>query len=219
MAKKAPNQDKMYDVTFHGEYLAREGGSTVSKPYEITVRMSQELVKDGGAQKNFSNHMWKTAMKEKYPDCVGLAKYLIKNTIDLSGDELTEVQLMNRQQLLDYIKENEYPLEPSIHNDDSLRQFVLAYEDAVRRKDEEAFLKLQESEVANKKAAMDIQKEIDRVNQLQQEEEKQRQQEEQENKEVQLRLDQVNNESEDDFTEDDATEEEEPKSKVDDLGI
>lgn len=140
MAKKAKlKDDAVYRVTMHGRYFATtQEGNIVEKPYEIECRMDKQMV-DRGVHGRFRKHIAPDLMPTKYPDFSGLHTYDVKECVDESGEEIEDIRLMSRDELLNYIEEEELPINQVLYGDDStLRDAIKDCED-----DEEGFLKSQ----------------------------------------------------------------------------
>jgi hypothetical protein len=140
--RRASNSGQEYDVTIEGMYFAPSANTSglAQKPYRVTVKLTQNLVNEGPLS------VWKNAlapemMPKLYPDYQGLATHEIVKSVPLGGGQLTDISLMNMEQLTEYIHENELPVEAELYQDiGALQQAVLDCE-----KDEDVFVVAQEA--------------------------------------------------------------------------
>lgn len=160
---KHRNPDKQYDVTYKGEYFTTKDGHQVTEPYEETIKITQKMVNANGPLVPFVRHWAPVHMRQKHKGYTGLATHYIKEA-KVSGNPKEAIQdprLMNHTQMLQHIMEEELPINTVLHaDDDSLRQAILDWEDAVRKRDEDGFLKQQEKQLSVKKDRIDLRNEV-----------------------------------------------------------
>lgn len=128
-----------YSVTIAGNYFSKNDHS--QKPYEVTVQMSQEHI-DENPLSVFKNHIAPAKMPQVYSDYGDLATHNIMRIVNnIDPDAAPEsLGVMNRDQLLTYIDDNDYPIIEYLYKDvDALRQAVMDYEE-----DQEGFMHNQE---------------------------------------------------------------------------
>lgn len=134
LKKKQTPDNTQYQVTITGTYFSK---TNVEKPYEYTAVMEHRHIKQG-ALSVFKNHIAPVRMPQLYPDYVNLATHEVKKCVNTNAPEDVpdNVLVMNREEILDYIDAEEYPIAVQLYEDtDQLRQAVLDYEE-----EPEAFL-------------------------------------------------------------------------------
>jgi hypothetical protein len=160
---KHRNPDKQYDVTYKGEYFTSKDGHQVTEPYEETIKITQGMVNKHGPLVPFVRHWAPVHMREKHKGYTGLATHYIKEA-KVSGapkEAISDPRLMNHTQMLQHIETEELPINTVLYSDDdALRQAILDWEDAVRKRDEDGFLKQQEKQLTVKKDRIDLRNDV-----------------------------------------------------------
>lgn len=126
MAKKvAPKQ--VYSITFTGQYRGvSEEGNPALKNFEIVFRMT-ERQKEKYSALGVLKHFGKNVMLAKYPDFQSLAKWKVANClVEGKEDEVPDdLDLMNRDELLQYIEDYELQIDSMLFPEDGqLRQAI-----------------------------------------------------------------------------------------------
>lgn len=128
MAKVRKLKNRVYTFTFKGLYAARAEDRQEAKPYEINFKVPETAI-DRGALSLFCKQNppedASCMMARKYPDFIRLLTFeIVESSVD--GEPVDDINLMNRVDLEQYIKENELPVLVELYDStDSLRQAVL----------------------------------------------------------------------------------------------
>jgi hypothetical protein len=163
---KVSAKDVIYFVTFQGVYFNAKTPGENACSYEIEVPISHEqlmrtyTVRIPIEPKNKNDKPWREKqlvadsplslfrrdyapmmMPLKYPDYQALQTFEVKSVRSTHPQMLKEnIALMNFQQLVDYIEEHDYEIEPALCDDaGSLRAAIQLY-----KTDREGFLSTQE---------------------------------------------------------------------------
>lgn len=115
-------------VTFRGQYLNGDtsGGRSGFANYEITVRMTQEMV-EFNAQSIFVAVLAPVLMPQRYEDYRSLSTYHVVRTVREDGQPITNIELLNRAELDDLVRREGLPINLALYKDDAdLRQAILA---------------------------------------------------------------------------------------------
>ena len=162
MAKTKTPTNTLYDVTIAGTYFAATDlGHQTTKPYQVTVKMSQRMV-DAGALSSFCKHLADDTLPTKYPDYIRFATHQIVSCERADGTPIDDIKLMNREQLIEHINDNDYPIEVELYPDDmQLQQAVLDYNN-----DEESFVKAHKQQREKRGDTLSIKAEAKTLNEI-----------------------------------------------------
>lgn len=131
--------NRLYKITFRGQYIAAGEHGTRLKPYEIDCYLDDELVNKNPVSV-FKNDLAPELMPKKYADYQDLATHEVGATVAKDGEPVTNLMLFNREDMVAHIKEEELPIEHELHQDaGALRTAINDF-----RKDPQAFLAQQE---------------------------------------------------------------------------
>jgi hypothetical protein len=166
MVTKVATKDIIYFVTFTGIYFNGKSPGENQESYEIEVPISHEqlmrtyAIRIPTEPKNKNEKPYKEkqiiadsplslfrrdyapiVMPKKYPDYAALQTFEIKSVRSTHPQMLKEnIALMNFQDLVNYIEERDFEIEPALYDDaGSLRSAIQAY-----KTDREGFLSNQE---------------------------------------------------------------------------
>lgn len=133
--RRKPDPEAIHKITYYGVYygLGNSGGARQELPFEIELKVQQKHLENSNPLSVFLNHLAPQYMLLKYPDYSGLAKYDVKHSE--AADGVLELSLMSREQLAEYIEEEDLYVYPQIYRtDEQLREAIRENE-----KDPEAF--------------------------------------------------------------------------------
>lgn len=161
MPKEKAN--RLYKITFKGQYIAAGENGTRLKPYEIDCFLDDELVNKNPVSV-FKNDLAPELMPKKYADYQDLATHEVGASVAKDGKPVTNLMLFNREDMVRHIGEEELPIEHELHQDaGALRTAINDF-----RKDPQAFLAQQEKlhgfrheRIARKSKALSLQEQFE----------------------------------------------------------
>lgn len=124
-----------YLVTIEGQYYGMENGHKAKKFYSIEVKMTEGMMEK--PLSIIKNQVLPIMLPKKYPDYKRYRTYQMVRVIDLKSDggKVSKVELMGYEQLIDYIKFHELPIEYELYlTTNELRGAILR-----QKNDEEGF--------------------------------------------------------------------------------
>lgn len=169
--KKKQEMERLYRVTFEGEYFGRDKDGPAYRhygPYSMVV--SYKMVAPGA--KHSVKSIWKNiqgpkVVKKDHPDMVRLHTWNIIST-EVIGDAnllITDPNLMCRADMELFIIEEELPIKPAFWpEDDNLRQALIDYLKCKNDLEVEAFMKHQEMQEKRVGGTLGLAAELARLN-------------------------------------------------------
>lgn len=100
---------------------------TVLRPFHVFVEMKKDFLKAPGLCAIFQN-FYGNAVKEAFPDMVKLNHVDFHGAVELNGDAINNPKAMSHKELLVYIQQKQYPINPSLYTARELRNEVVLYE-------------------------------------------------------------------------------------------
>lgn len=160
-ARRKVKREMICVATIGGEYHRSKGTVQELEPYEIELRFDQEMI-DKGVLSVFKNTLAPALMPKQFAGYQGLYTHEIRASymVDEAGDEweVEDINLMNRDQLIEYIDNLSNPpcqVNHTVYADaGALRQAVNDWLEAVRIGKTEDFVKGQDKR--REKAGADI---------------------------------------------------------------
>lgn len=134
------NEGRRYLVTIAGQLEYKEDNVEKRANYEETVLMDHEQVAEGPVSQ-FMKHYAPEIFPAKIEGFKRVETHHIVKSVDADDEDapIEDLNLMNREMLIDYIENEELEIDPSLCEDaESIRQAITDYED-----NPEAFLKAQ----------------------------------------------------------------------------
>lgn len=163
MAKTTAKTNRIYSVTIKGRYYAVAGPHVTEElEYEETFNIDDETIALNGVRSTFVKY-FATAeyMTAKYPKFVGFATFHIKNSEAQDGEPITNIELMNREMLDEFIEEEELDIDINLYEEaEELRNAIRLCES------DPTGYKVQESKLTNvRRDSVAIRNKIKELNQ------------------------------------------------------
>lgn len=127
-AKMVTTQDtvenKGVKYTFCGEYYSKDKEGLTLKNYEISIVFPELLQAPLSVFKKGAltpNHPIHSLIIKKYPDYESVRTYSVLSVANYSGQTLkkvNDINIMNIEQLKEYINENDIKIDTAVYNDD-----------------------------------------------------------------------------------------------------
>ncbi len=157
---KTLNKD-LYEVRVSGTYYGNNGGMKVTESYDETFTMNEEAKKFGflSAIRNF---LLEERLKGKYKNYKRFRTHYITDVTNITspGKPVMELALMNRAQVVKYIKQKDLPINIDLYPEISdLRQAVKSYHEG-----KETFLEYQEKRMKSKGTRLTLQRQLAELN-------------------------------------------------------
>lgn len=140
--KKEARADAVHEITFKVVYYGSNTlGGRALKHGEITLKIPQSDLDGTNPLAVFSNDLANEFMPKKFKDYVKLKSYEVLSRKSPEGFE-TELSLMSRDELLDYVEDEDLYVYPAMYPDiEQLREAIRECE-----KDEESFKAKQDAQ-------------------------------------------------------------------------
>lgn len=121
---KSTITDTIYDVTIEGIYAARTEHGSVEKPYKVTVPMDKEHL-DAGPVSAFCKGYADKKLRKHYPDYIRFITHTLLSITPRDGSEITDYKLMSYDQLVNFIEDNDLPVDYRLYDDtESIRTAI-----------------------------------------------------------------------------------------------
>lgn len=129
MAKKS-KENRVYSVTMTGLYFCHTGDGKEQKKYEETFRIDDDTIKQTGVRSSFARFWCPEFMPDKYPGYMAPATFNVADAQAEDGEPITNIELMNRAMLEQYIDDEELDIEIELYfDDDELREAIRTIDD------------------------------------------------------------------------------------------
>lgn len=119
-------------VEFEGTYRVRSPqgikNQSVERPYHIFVPMSKRYLKDSSNLRAPFCSFYENRLKNKYPGMLGLYQTRLIEALNEDGSVINHPKALSYENLKEYIKEREYPINIGLYDDQQLRNEVVLYE-------------------------------------------------------------------------------------------
>lgn len=129
MATKIDVKPLVYSVRIQGLIACTEERRRVERAYDITVRMTQEMVQ-AGALSSWKNAIAPTIMPRAFP---GFKKLVVSEIVDAArsdGEGISELQLMSLPALVQYVDLAKLPIDTILYEDrGQLEEAIKLYRD------------------------------------------------------------------------------------------
>ena len=119
-------------VEFEGTYRVAHPdgikGQTVLRPFHIKVPMRRSYLKDSYNLRAPFGSFYKQRLINRYPGMIKLHHTKLIEATNPDGSIIKHPKAMSYDNLLEYIAENEYPINIGLYDDQQLRNEVVLYE-------------------------------------------------------------------------------------------
>ena len=151
----------LYDVTIEGTYYGSANGQKAIHPYKITVTMNEAAKKFGflSAARSF---ILPNALRAQHKDYKRFRTHFVTDVVNRTSPNkpIQELALMNRPQIVKYIKQKSLPIETDLYPEISdLRQAVKSYHES-----KDAFLEYQKKRMEGKGVALTLHRQLQELN-------------------------------------------------------
>lgn len=128
MSKVKVEEDVIFTVRFRGEATVVDGKGQAVKTYDVSVQMTEKQARTPLSA--FKNAIAPLVLPQVLPGYKKVRTYNVVSAERSDGEGISNLYLMNREDMIEYINLAKYPIQTNLYTDaGQLRQAILLYKE------------------------------------------------------------------------------------------